>query len=67
MKTPSNTELTDPDAVPAEMPAWFQPFAKQLTRHGGGGVQYAVCSMQCSVFSVQFSGVSIFTRGRSEH
>jgi hypothetical protein len=34
MKTPSNTELTDPNAVPAEMPAWFQPFAKQLTRQG---------------------------------
>ena len=34
MKTPSKTELTDPNAVPAEMPAWFQPFAEQLTRQG---------------------------------
>ena len=28
------TELHDPNAVPAEMPAWFQPFAEQLTRQG---------------------------------
>jgi len=34
MKTPSKTELTDPNAVPAEMPAWFQPFAEQLTQQG---------------------------------
>ena len=34
MKTPSKTELTDPNAVPAEMPAWFQPFAAQLTQQG---------------------------------
>jgi hypothetical protein len=35
MKTPSKTELTDPNAVPAEMPAempaWFQPFAAPFT------------------------------------
>ena len=46
IQTPSKTELTDPNSVPAEMPAWFQPFAKQLTRQGGGGVQCAVFRSQ---------------------
>ena len=33
-KATKPTELHDPNAVPAEMPAWFQPFAEQLTRQG---------------------------------